>query len=168
MSENNQHQSQVEKDRKKAKRRQIVVISTVLVVVLIAAIVVAIVFKNQQGSRQQAANKATHKTEKAVHIQYDGHPVTGRSDAPVKIAEFADYRCPYCKQFEEKIVPKLKKDYIESGKASFYFMNNTILGQGSVIAANAADEVYHQNPKAFWNPSMKNCTKSKGMRINNG
>lgn len=151
MSENHQHQSQAERDRKKAKQRQIVVISTVLVVVLIAAIV-AIVFKNQQAGRQEAAHKpATHKTEKAVHIQYDGHPVTGRSNAPVKIAEFADYRCPYCKQFEEKIVPKLKKDYIEPGKASFYFMNDTILGQGSVLAANAADEIYHQNPKAFWN-----------------
>ncbi|RYL94393.1 DsbA family protein [Sporolactobacillus sp. THM7-4] len=132
------------------KQRRIVVVSSLLVLVLIASIFVMI-FKDQMANGTKPEKKqATHRTEQKVAINYQGQPFTGSSNAPVRIVEFADYRCPYCKLFEESVVPRLQKDYIQTNKASFYYMNYTILGPGSVLAANASEEVYHQNPKAFW------------------
>ncbi|RYL98473.1 DsbA family protein [Sporolactobacillus sp. THM7-7] len=151
MSNKRKPSSQTEKNREKVrKQRRIVVVSSFLVVFLIAAIVVMIFRDQTAGNAKPEKQQPTYRTEQTVAIQYNGQPFMGSSNAPVKIVEFADYRCPYCKQFEEKVMPRLQKDYIQTNKASFYFMNYTILGSGSLLAANAAEEVFHQNPKAFW------------------
>ena len=36
----------------------------------------------------------------------------GRADAPVTLIEFADYQCPFCKQFHSDAYFELKKHYI--------------------------------------------------------
>lgn len=43
----------------------------------------------------------------------------GRADAPVTLVEFADYQCPYCKQFHTAAYAELKKIYIDTGKVRF-------------------------------------------------
>ena len=44
-----------------------------------------------------------------------GDPILGKSSAPLTIIVFSDYECPYCKRFHDKVLPKLKKDYIDRG-----------------------------------------------------
>lgn len=139
-----------QKNNKDQKNGRIVIFSSVIVIVLIAAIAFMI-FSNQHGNEAKPKKKEpTHRTEKVTRIDYEGQPFIGSSNAPVKVVEFSDYRCPYCKEFEENVVPELDKEYVKTGKISLYFINDTILGPGSVLAANASEEVYHQNPKAFW------------------
>lgn len=132
------------------RKRRIVVFSSVIVLVLIAAVIVMI-YQGQLAREEKPQKKqATHRTEQATGINYNGQPFIGSTNAPVKVVEFADYRCPYCKQFEDNVVPQLEKNYIETNKVSLYYINYTILGPGSLLAANAAEEVFRQNPKAFW------------------
>ncbi|MCL1632345.1 DsbA family protein [Sporolactobacillus sp. CPB3-1] len=137
------------KETSDPKKGRIVIFSSVIVIVLVAAILVMI-FSNQNREEAKPKKQPTHRTEQTARIDYQGQPYIGSSNAPVKVVEFSDYHCPYCKEFEETVIPKLNNDYVKTGKVSFYFINNTILGPGSVLAANAAEEVYHQNPKAFW------------------
>ncbi|WP_373864396.1 DsbA family protein [Sporolactobacillus inulinus] len=140
-----EHANQRTNDQKRKGR--IVLFSSIIVIILIAAIM-AMVYRSQKQDAQPKEKKQTTRTQ--TRINYAGQPYIGSSNAPVKLVVFSDYRCPYCKQFEEDVVPKLKKEYIDTGKVSLYFINDTILGPGSVLAANASEEVYHQNPKAFW------------------
>lgn len=86
----------------------------------------------------------------SVQFAYDKLAVLGDPDAPVKIVEFGDYKCPSCKYFSTQIEPQLKKDFIDKGIASFYFMNFTILGPDSYTAALAGQSIFHQNNAAFW------------------
>lgn len=86
----------------------------------------------------------------AVKFEYEKLPVLGKTDAPVKIVEFGDYKCPTCKYFAQKIEPQIKKDFIDTGIAALYFMNFTFIGPDSNTAALAAQAVYHQNNDAFW------------------
>jgi protein-disulfide isomerase len=45
----------------------------------------------------------------------------GNADAPVTIVEYFSLGCIHCKNFHENILPKLKTDYIDTGKARLVF-----------------------------------------------
>ncbi len=45
--------------------------------------------------------------------------VLGRDDAPVSIIEFTDLQCPYCAQHALQTFPRLKADYIDTGKLRY-------------------------------------------------
>lgn len=82
-------------------------------------------------------------------------PVIGDESANVTIVEFGDYRCPVCKQFHESIYPRLKEDYIDTGKAKFKFVNYAFLDSGfsgdtSETAAVSGECVYNQDKEQFW------------------
>lgn len=40
----------------------------------------------------------------------------GSADAPVTVVEFTDYQCPYCLKFVNDTFPKLKTEFIDTGK----------------------------------------------------
>lgn len=45
----------------------------------------------------------------------------GDPNAPVTIAEFADYQCPGCGSFALTVKPQLVANYVQTGKAKFVF-----------------------------------------------
>jgi protein-disulfide isomerase len=77
-------------------------------------------------------------------------PGLGDADAPVTVVIFEDYSCPACRTFEEQVVPRLKREYIDVGKVRAYFINFQFLGRDSINAALAAECVYHQDEAAYW------------------
>lgn len=54
-----------------------------------------------------------------VKVSVDDDPVLGNKDAPVTLIEFADFECPFCKKSFEEVLPKLRKEYIDTGKVKF-------------------------------------------------
>ena len=49
--------------------------------------------------------------------------VIGSDNAQVKIKVFSSLTCPHCANFHMTVVPKIKKEYIESGKAQLIFVD---------------------------------------------
>lgn len=47
----------------------------------------------------------------------------GSSNAPVTIFEFASYSCSHCSAFYKNVMPKLKKNYINTGKVRFIYID---------------------------------------------
>lgn len=47
--------------------------------------------------------------------------VMGNDDAPVEIIEYASLSCPACRHFHETVYPKLKTEYIDTGKVRFIY-----------------------------------------------
>jgi protein-disulfide isomerase len=45
----------------------------------------------------------------------------GPATAPVTITEYASMTCPHCATFTETVFPKIKSEYIDSGKIRFVF-----------------------------------------------
>ncbi len=64
----------------------------------------------------------------------------GEEDAPITIAEFADYQCPGCMGFAGTVQPQVKQVFVDSGKAKFIFYDFplTTLHMHSFLAARAA------------------------------
>lgn len=54
---------------------------------------------------------------------FDGIPledeVMGDANAKVTLLEYASMTCPHCRTFHEKVLPSIKKDYIETGKVKY-------------------------------------------------
>ena len=49
--------------------------------------------------------------------------VVGPDDAAVKIKVFSSLTCPHCANFHTKVIPKIKKNYVESGKVQLIFID---------------------------------------------
>src|SRR3982750_2389021 len=45
----------------------------------------------------------------------------GPANAPVTITEFASMTCPHCAAFNEAVFPKIKAEYIDTGKIRYVF-----------------------------------------------
>ncbi len=43
----------------------------------------------------------------------------GAADAKVKLVEYASFTCPHCATFHDTVFPKLKAEYIDTGKVHF-------------------------------------------------
>lgn len=71
--------------------------------------------------------------------------VMGKDDAAVTIVEYASLACPHCATFHKEILPTLKKEYIDTGKAKLIFrdypLGNLALA-ASMIARCAAPDRY--------------------------
>ncbi|WEG12135.1 thioredoxin domain-containing protein [Pullulanibacillus sp. KACC 23026] len=91
------------------------------------------------------------KVAGAVTFNYNDEPYLGKKGAPVKIVEFGDYKCPICKNFNDATFPAIDQDLIQTGKATFYFMNDPFINKDSTRAALFAETVYNElGNKLFW------------------
>lgn len=76
-------------------------------------------------------------TRVAIGNVKDNDHVLGDPDAPVTIIEYASMTCPHCASFHAETLPKLKKNFIDTGKAKLVFrhypLDNRAL-QASVLA----------------------------------
>nr|WP_251136547.1 DsbA family protein [Exiguobacterium sp. s122] len=114
-----------------------------LTLVAVALIAIVVVLLNRPADQAETAVRGEH-------VETAGQPTIGETNAPVSVVEFGDYKCPSCKQWGETVYPKLKEDYIDTGKASFSYINVLFHGQESILAALASESVYVQDPDAFW------------------
>jgi protein-disulfide isomerase len=60
----------------------------------------------------------------------------GRADAPVTIVQYASLTCPYCRRFHKETFPKLKKEFIDTGKVR-YILREFPIGKTSGAASIA-------------------------------
>ncbi len=103
-----------------------------ILVVIIVVLVSAIWYYGQTGSNQPPQAKATN-----VNVNLDNDPYIGNVQAPIKLVYFFDYQCPFCRRFEEEVLPLIEKNYVATGKMVIYFRGNQFLGPDSITAGVA-------------------------------
>ncbi|MDR0269427.1 MAG: DsbA family protein [Paenibacillus sp.] len=83
-------------------------------------------------------------------FKLDKQAFLGDPNAPVKIIEILDYKCPYCAVWTNDNFPQLKKEYIDTGKVQLYIVNFPFIGPDSIKAAMVGEILWKQNHEAFW------------------
>ena len=116
-------------------------------------------------SRPNASNSANNVPSQQQPIQtavdiskvkIDGSPFIGNNNAPVVIAFWSDYQCPFCKKAEQEVVNQIYDDYVKAGKVKIVYKDYAFLGADSVTAGWAARAVWEVAPNKFyaWNKAM--------------
>lgn len=83
-------------------------------------------------------------------FELDKQPMIGNKSAPVTMVIFTDFSCPFCRNFDLTMMPKIQKDFIDTGKAKLYFMSFPFINESSYRTAVAAESVYQNDPKDFY------------------
>ena len=130
----------------------------VLILTIILVLVAAAAFIFIQKKRH-AANLPPHR-----EIDISGQPTLNK-DAKIQIVAFEDLKCSNCKRYNVELYPEIKKQYLDTGKASYTTITLAFI-PGSIPAANAAlcaaeqktefyfdftDYIFHNQPSEMLN-----------------
>lgn len=93
-----------------------------------------------------------------------GEPYLGQANAPVTIAFWSDYQCPYCKQFETTTLPQIIQTYVNAGKVKVIFKDFAFLGNDSITAAEYSRSVWKLYPSQYfaWRTAMFTAQDAEG------
>jgi protein-disulfide isomerase len=129
----------------------------------------AVVYNGQRTATAPTGNEGGAKTTiTAKEIDTSNRPFIGKADAPVVMAFWSDFQCPYCKQSEvggvkvledkgmKAALPDIVKNYVETGKVKIVFMDFPFLGPDSIIAAEYGRAVWKLYPTQYeaWRIAM--------------
>jgi protein-disulfide isomerase len=106
--------------------------------VVVALVAVAAIVLLDRGAGSSPAGSDLVSTEKSL----------GAPDAPVVVVEYADFQCPYCRQFAQGPGQQLKADYVDSGQVRLVFRHLAFIGDESTWAAEASECANEQG--RFW------------------
>ena len=140
------------------RRRRLVTLGGVLAaaaVVVVVAIAVSGGGGDKASDRPQAAQTASgaipgqkESAEMLAGIPQSGIYL-GNPSAPVRLVEFADLQCPFCREYTLQTLPQLVQDYVRSGKVRMEFRDLAFLGKDSVTAGRHAAGAGEQSK--LWN-----------------
>lgn len=115
------------------------VVGTIGISVLVIA---ALVWINRPGSTAGGGE----------FVPRDLPPTAGRTmgdpEAPIRLIEYADYQCPFCRRFWDETEHLLIDEYVRAGLVHFEHRDYAFLGPESVNAAKGASCAADQD--AFW------------------
>jgi protein-disulfide isomerase len=133
-------QARREQIRRKEQRGRIIGIS----LISIGAILVAFLFIYP--NLKPVGDITTPEARSRTDVKFNS---AGKADAPVKIDEYSDFQCPYCRNFTQETEPKLMDTYVKDGTVLFtYHSFGEFIGTESSAAAEAAYCAGDQNK--FW------------------
>lgn len=102
-----------------------------------------------------------------------GEPFIGNANAPVVIAFWSDYQCPYCKAFEvggvpqiptPSALPSIVEKYVATGKVKIVFKDFAFLGADSNTGAEYGRAVWDLYPAQYfaWRTAMYKAQDQEG------
>ncbi len=113
------------------------------IAILVAGLAVAgaIAFRPDSGGSDSAniAKDGGTPTVERTAITADDDPVLGNPDATVTFINFGDFRCRYCKLFQETIKPAIMEKYVKTGKVKYVYRDLITMGDNSILAAGGAN-----------------------------
>jgi protein-disulfide isomerase len=120
-----------------------------------------------------AAGTAPATTADITKVTTDGAPFIGEAHAPVVMAFWSDFQCPYCKAFEVGGIPQIPtpaampdiiKNYVATGKLKIVFKEFPFLGKDSITAGEYEHAIWKLYPDQYfaWRTAMYQAQDEEG------
>lgn len=138
-----------------ARRRRLTRLGAVVgAAAMVVAVLIAVSTSGTKSASTTAASSggavAGARESSAMLSGIPQHGLTlGDPNAPVRVIEFADLQCPFCREYSLNVMPKLVQDYVRPGKVRMEFRSLAFIGPDSERAARVAQATGEQNK--LWN-----------------
>lgn len=130
-------------------RTRLVIGGAIVLVVLIVLAVVTLTTSRTPTPAGPTSSDPVAQARLDVPRRQEGDPLAlGRVDAPVVLAEWGDFQCPFCKLYTAQTEPALRQQYVDSGQVRIEWHDYAYLGPESVLGARAARAAGRQGQ--FW------------------
>ncbi|BAU47460.1 thioredoxin [Sulfurifustis variabilis] len=97
--------------------------------------------RQQEPEQPQARPPADQKV--SIEFAPGGYSL-GRADAPVVMVEYADYQCPFCRQYHQTTFEQIKRNYVDTGRVRYVSRDFPLAfhehARGAALAARCAGE----------------------------
>lgn len=123
------------------------------IAVLVGALIIAGVFMFGNAASRDGADAGGQpqaETADIKNIDIKGDPYVGDPNAPVVMAVWFDYQCPFCKRFDQDTLAQVYENYVKTGKVKVVFQDFQFLGPDSNDAALFARAVWEAYPDQFY------------------
>jgi protein-disulfide isomerase len=123
--------------------------------VIVAAVIIAgaFIFGHgfTSGSAPATASTTPATSVNIANVKTSGEPYIGSANAPVTMALFFDYQCPFCKQFDQTVLSTdLYTQYVQTGKLKIVFKDFDFIGPDSLIASEYGRALWALYPNDFY------------------
>lgn len=122
----------------------------VLAGVIIGGALVVALKPSTSGAPPAPTGGAQPPAVNIVDVKVAGDPYIGKPDAPVVLAYWSDFQCPFCKQFEMQTLPDIIKKYVDTGKVKVVFKDYQFLGNDSFIAGAYGRAMWRLYPDKYF------------------
>ena len=159
--------------RSRSASPKVLLIVAGVIVLAIAAIVVGVIATGGSSDSSSTENvpkrgSLVNALPGAAEVQkmYAGIPQAGNqvgaASAPVKMVEYVDLQCPYCRQFELSVMPTLIQRYVKTGKLRIetkpiaFIGPDSVSGREAMVAAGNQQRFYNFMQLVYLNQGAEN------------
>ena len=120
------------------------------IAVLLGAIIIAVAFAFGTGGTKPTIDEWGGAVAADIkNLKIGSSPVIGSATAPVTIAVWFDYQCPFCKRYELDSMEQIYTNYVQTGKVKVVLKDYQFLGPDSDTASVIARAVWEAYPEKF-------------------
>lgn len=120
------------------RRQRLLQLAAGAVFLAIVAVAILIVVNAGGGSGGDTNLEGKAHVERLLSGIPQRGMVLGDPEAPVKLVEFGDLQCPFCKHYAEEVLPPIIENQVKNGQVKIEFRNYAIIGERSAPAGAAA------------------------------
>ncbi len=114
-------------------------IAIVLASIIIAGAILIRVDSDKKDANVIGDKNASVAENESIIIDEDDDFVLGSPSATVTFVNFGDFRCRFCRMFQEQIKPTIMEKYVKTGKIKYVYRDFITMGENSILAAGGAN-----------------------------
>jgi protein-disulfide isomerase len=143
--------------QKRPSGRMVALAFAVAIGAAVALVAAALLLRNDDEARPASPSP----TVDLAGIPQDGTRL-GADSAKVRLIEYADLQCPFCRDYAEMVFPTLFAEYVRPGRVQAEFRGLAFLGSDSekalrlVLAAGLQDRLWHMQEALYRNQGAEN------------
>lgn len=134
------------------------------IAVVVGALIIAGAFAFGSGTKKADDGAQPAQTVDIKDVKTQDSPFVGDPKAPVVVAIWFDYQCPFCKQLEQNVTSQVYEQYVKTGKVKIVFKDFQFLGKDSDTDAEFARAMWEAYPDKFydWYKAMFDAQDEEG------